>query len=81
MRKSFVVGALVLALAMSLQALSQSSNATVSGTVADAGKALIPGVTVTATNTETGVVSTGVTNESGTYNDSRAASRSVQSHG
>ncbi len=68
MRKSFVVGALVLALAMSLQALSQSSNATVSGTVADAGKALIPGVTVTAANTETGVVSTGITNESGNYN-------------
>ena len=58
----------MLALAMSLQALSQSSNATVSGTVADAGKALIPGVTVTAANTETGVVSTGITNESGNYN-------------
>ena len=47
MRRFFVVGALVLALAMSLEALSQSSNANVSGTVSDAAKALIPGVTVT----------------------------------
>src|SRR5213595_368211 len=49
-------------------AFGQSSNATLSGTVSDAAKALIPGVTITATNTETGVVSTGVTNETGTYN-------------
>src|SRR5205814_9096148 len=38
------------------------------GRVSDAAKALIPGVTVTDTNTETGFVSTAVTNESGTYN-------------
>jgi hypothetical protein len=48
--------------------LGQSSNASLSGTVSDAGKALIPGVTITATNTATGVVSTGLTNETGTYN-------------
>jgi len=47
--------------------LSQSSNATLSGTVSDSAKALIPGVTISATNTETGVVTTGITNESGTY--------------
>src|SRR5580704_13774655 len=68
MRKSFVARALILALVVSLQGLSQSSNATVSGTVADVGKALIPGVTITVTNTDTGVVSTGLTNESGSYN-------------
>src|SRR5437868_15185105 len=68
MRKSLIVGVLLILLALSLQAFSQSSNAILSGTVADAGKALIPGVSITVTNTETGVVSTGLTNESGTYN-------------
>src|SRR5205085_1888628 len=52
---------------LAIQAFGQSSNASVSGTVADVGKALIPGVSITVTNTDTGVVSTGVTNESGTY--------------
>src|SRR5687768_17480836 len=46
----------------------QSSNATLTGTVSDAARALIPGVTVTATNTETGIVSSGISNESGVYN-------------
>src|SRR4029077_6337918 len=41
---------------------------TLSGTVSDAAKALIPGVSVTATNTATGVVSTALSNETGTYN-------------
>ncbi len=39
-----------------------------SGTVSDTTGALIPGVTVTATNTQTGIVSTVLSNESGTYN-------------
>jgi hypothetical protein len=42
-------------------------NATLSGTVSDPTGALIPGVEVTAKNTETGVTSTSLTNESGTY--------------
>ena len=41
---------------ISVTAFSQSSNGSLSGTVSDAAKALIPGVTVTATNVETGVV-------------------------
>ena len=48
--------------------LFSQSNATLSGTVTDSANALMPGVTVTATNTATGVVSTAVTNETGTYN-------------
>ena len=68
MRKFVVGGALCLLLLVSLHAFSQSSNASLSGTVTDAAKALIPGVSVTATNPDTGVVSTGITNESGTYN-------------
>ena len=49
-------------------ASAQSTNARVSGTIEDASGALIPGVTVTATNTGTGVVTTMVSNEVGAYN-------------
>src|SRR6476659_10792747 len=45
----------------------QSSYATVGGFVQDPSQAFIPGVTVTATNTQTGVAASAVTNESGTY--------------
>src|SRR5215831_1771352 len=47
---------------------AQTTNATLGGTVSDASRALIPGVTVTATNTQTGIVSTTITNETGAYN-------------
>lgn len=46
----------------------QSTYGTISGTIEDASRALIPGVTVTATNVNTGVVSTAITNETGAYN-------------
>jgi len=46
----------------------QSVYSTISGTVEDASKALIPGVTITATNIGTGVVATTVSNEAGAYN-------------
>ena len=46
----------------------QSTYGTISGTIEDASKALIPGVTVTATNVDTGVVSTTLSNEAGAYN-------------
>ena len=49
-------------------AAAQSSNATVSGTVTDATSALIPGVTIKATNTQTGVITSIISNESGAYN-------------
>src|SRR5438876_5685191 len=47
---------------------SQTTNATLGGTVSDSTGALIPGVSITATNTQTGIVTTVITNESGTYN-------------
>ena len=47
---------------------AQTSNASVGGFVQDPSQAYIPGVTVTATNTATGVAVTAVTNESGAYN-------------
>src|SRR5438477_1109739 len=46
---------------------AQTTNATLGGTVSDPTRALIPGVTVTATNTQTGIVTMGVTNETGAY--------------
>jgi hypothetical protein len=49
-------------------ASAQSGSASVGGLVQDTTQAFIPGVTVTATNTRTGVVTTAVTNESGAYN-------------
>jgi len=52
---------------LSTPLFSQSSSATVGGTVADSSSALIPGVTITATNTATGVVSSVISNEAGAY--------------
>src|SRR5438105_3129322 len=47
---------------------AQTSNGSFGGFVQDPSQAFIPGVTVTATNTATGLVATAVTNESGAYN-------------
>ena len=55
-----VIAALVLLLVFSISGYSQTSNAAVGGTVSDAAGALIPGVTVTATNTATGIAATTV---------------------
>src|SRR5437667_3300132 len=63
-----VIGFGVLCLSISLNALAQSSNARVSGTVNDATGAVLPGVEVTATNNATGVVSTALSNDAGAYN-------------
>src|SRR3954451_17639655 len=69
LRKStYAVAVSLLCLIASLHGFGQSINATVGGTVADPSKALIPGVTVIATNTDTGVAATTVTNESRSYN-------------
>src|SRR5262245_13594063 len=46
---------------------AQTTNATLGGTAADSTGALIPGVTVTATNTQTGIMSSMLTNETGAY--------------
>ena len=47
---------------------SQSSNGTISGTISDVSRAVLPGVSVTATNVATGVVTTGLSNDAGVYN-------------
>src|SRR5213593_3169810 len=68
MRKLVVAAFTLLCLIFPAHLFAQTTNATVSGTVSDATGALIPGVTVTAVNTQTGVTSTVLSNEAGTYN-------------
>ena len=68
MKRLFNTTVLLLYLVFSTITFAQTTNATLGGTVSDATRALIPGVTVTATNTQTGIVSTVVTNETGAYN-------------
>src|SRR5215469_6168713 len=75
MRRLWLVGRsvclLVLLSALGLEgpgiAFAQTGNGSISGTVQDTTKASIPGVSVTATNVDTNVEQTQVTNESGTY--------------
>src|SRR5439155_13357341 len=64
---STVATALLVVIFFSTNTIAQSTYASVSGFVQDPSQAFIPGVTVTATNTQTGVVTTTITNESGTY--------------
>jgi hypothetical protein len=67
MRGNYIIATLA-CLMLAVTALGQVGiNATLSGTVSDPTGALIPGVEVTAKNVNTGVVSSGVTNESGAY--------------
>jgi hypothetical protein len=49
-------------------AFAQGGTGTLTGTVEDSAAALIPGVSITATNNATGVQRTTVSNESGAYN-------------
>lgn len=69
MRKSFAISAAMLLLLISpvIPAYSQGIYANVSGTVTDDSGALIPGVTIRATNVDQGTVKTTVTNEAGAY--------------
>src|SRR6516165_9816802 len=60
MRKSILGVFVLISVVFCLPVNAQISNATVSGTIEDATKAVLPGVTVTATNTATGVVTTAV---------------------
>ena len=67
-KSTYVAAVLVCSLFFSVTAFSQSVNATVGGAVSDASGALIPGVTVIATNVGTNIANTTVSNESGAYN-------------
>jgi hypothetical protein len=54
-------------LVLSVQVFSQSSNASLSGTISDSTGSLVPGVTVNATNVATGIKNTSVSNNAGVY--------------
>lgn len=62
-----LAAAIALCFALSVNGLAQSTNSTIGGTVQDATRAFIPGVTITATNTLTGVAATTISNEAGAY--------------
>src|SRR5881397_3491113 len=68
MKRHFIGPLWVVYLVFAINGFAQVGiNATLSGTVSDVSGALIPGVEVTATNSGTGIASTALTNESGTY--------------
>jgi Carboxypeptidase regulatory-like domain len=62
-----LIGAVLLCIALGIEGHAQV-NSTIGGTIEDASKALIPGVTVTATNTQTGITNSVISNEAGAYN-------------
>src|SRR5262249_19224384 len=65
MKKTFLY---MLALCLlATPAFAQVSNSNITGTAADATTAVLPGLTVTATNNGTGVAVSSVTNEAGVY--------------
>ena len=64
-KASILVRALLICL-FSVTAFAQNSG--ISGSVADPSNALVPGVTITATNLQTGITQTTISNETGTYN-------------
>src|SRR6266567_2436838 len=69
MKRFQVRGILLLAFTLFFSQLNgQSTNGSIGGTIEDASQARLPGVTVTATNVDTGVAATSITNETGAYN-------------
>src|SRR5439155_23340414 len=64
----FIASAALVCLLLPNITFAQTGNASVGGFVQDASRAFIPGVTVTATNTQTRVAAMVITNEAGAYN-------------
>src|SRR5437867_2100666 len=65
--KRLLAAAVLLCSALAALTFAQTINATLGGTVSDASGALIPGVSITATNLATGIVTTVLSNEAGAY--------------
>src|SRR5689334_18836542 len=65
--KKFFLCALAALCLLTATAFAQVTNSNITGTATDATKAVLPGVTVTATNNATGVSVSNVTNEAGAY--------------
>ena len=68
MKNLRTVAILLTAFLLSSLAFGQSVNATLGGTVADPTGALVPGVSIKATNQATGIVTSVISNEAGAYN-------------
>src|SRR5438093_231931 len=68
MRTSRLAAGVLMCLVFATPSFSQSTYATVSGTIEDPTNAVLPGVAVTATNNATGVVTRVLSNEAGAYN-------------
>src|SRR5437867_12419501 len=69
MRGILRTAALLLGLVLAANNMfAQTGSGQVGGIVQDSTKALVPGVSVTLTNTDTGVVNTQISNETGAYN-------------
>ncbi len=66
MRQCIVIASLFCLLASGF-AFAQGTTGTLTGSVYEASKALVPGVTITATNKATGVTNTTISNDSGAY--------------
>lgn len=58
---------LVVAMLLATAAYAQQGRGTIFGTVTDATGAVVPGATITITNTATNVISTTISNDSGYY--------------
>ncbi|MBI4471579.1 MAG: carboxypeptidase regulatory-like domain-containing protein [Acidobacteria bacterium] len=58
---------LIVFLALVTPLMSQQNTATISGRVLDSSAAVVPGATVVATNVQTGIARSAITNETGTY--------------
>jgi hypothetical protein len=65
--RTISVSAFLLMVVLSCPLTSRAQNAIISGTVTDQSQAPVASVTVTARNTETNAVNTGVTNDNGLY--------------
>jgi hypothetical protein len=68
MRRYVIAFATLFSLVFSTTSFAQGGFATVTGTVTDSSGALIPGVNIKATATDTGVITTTLSNETGAYN-------------
>jgi hypothetical protein len=67
-QKLTIAAVLLLALTLPAQLFCQTTTSSLSGTVTDASKAVLPGASVTAINDATGIKATATTNSAGIYN-------------
>src|SRR5207302_4056620 len=67
MLRWIIAALLIAAVALPASAQSQAANGAIEGTIVDTSGGVLPGVTVTMTNTETGAERSVVTNENGLY--------------